>query len=534
MGSNQQVKDVTGTVADAASDAARATLPALARKLTNFQHARPTGDIFFVGTGGSDSNTGTYESPFLTIDYAVGQCTANNNDVIIVLPGTYDEDANTDGVQVDVADITIIGPGNAENTDRVQVKNTDGAATSVFNITAQQVVIAGINVQGAGAEEGMVITGADAFILNCQFEGAMANGIRGGGAAIIERCYFHGITNDGIEITSSTCVVRDCHFYNIGDNAIHMNGGSENLIIRNTINGNNGTTDAGILIEAGDVDNLIAQNTVAGCTAAWTNNGGATNIFANNHIGSQITAGNSVEEDIGDTYDLVAAAITDLQDGSVKNVMVNRDMPYLTEFWETEALSATVWEETLDGAGTGVFDVADGYMYYDIDTENVLNSDAWLNTKYRWQSRPATFSDTNTSIEKLIAEWESRITGNLADIVNANFLMGFTETKGNLNTSNNIAAFTLDGSDNLISRTDNDGTDQDSGTLSATLTNWNKFRIEVYATGYKFYINETLVSTHETQVPDEAMYLVLGTRSDGVGAVGLDIGNVRIWHEEVV
>lgn len=207
------------------------------------------------------------------------------------------------------------------------------------------------------------------------------------------------------------------------------------------------------------------------------------------------------------------------------------DMDYISEMWENEGLSGVVWEQTLDGAGTGAFAVSDGYMYYDIDTENVNLSDAYINSKYRWQVRPASFGDTNCLINKLILEAVLRTKGNVADIVNAGFMLGFTETKANLNTQNNIAAFTLDGSDNLISKTDNDGTDQSSGTLTATLTNWNLFKIEVYATGYRFSINKTIVSTHTTQVPDEAMYLIFATRSDGVGAVGLDIGNVLCYYE---
>ena len=51
-----------------------------------------TGNIFFVDSGsatGADSvGAGRNpDLPFLTIDYAVGQCTANNGDYIIAMPG---------------------------------------------------------------------------------------------------------------------------------------------------------------------------------------------------------------------------------------------------------------------------------------------------------------------------------------------------------------------------------------------------------------------------------------------------------------
>ena len=233
--------------------------------------------------------------------------------------------------------------------------------------------------------------------------------------------------------------------------------------------------------------------------------------------------------------DDIALLLADLYDGSIKNTMINRDMPHLAEFWETEQLAASKWETTVDVGGAEAFAVEDGYMYYDLNTGGVAGDDVLINSKYRWQCKPAVFSDTNTSIEKMILEFEVRVTGTLADIVEANFVMGIAETKDNDNTDNNIAVFTLDGAGNLIARTDNDGgADEDSGTIAATLGNWNKYRIEVYATGYKFYLNETLGATNEVAVPDEAMYIVIGNRSDGVGAVGLDVGNVRCWYEEVV
>lgn len=213
----------------------------------------------------------------------------------------------------------------------------------------------------------------------------------------------------------------------------------------------------------------------------------------------------------------------------IKYIMVNRSLDYISEMWHSEALSGIVWEQTLD-TGTGAIGVSDGYVYWDIDTTAAGNDDSYINSKYRFQCRPANFSDTNCTINKIFLEFELRTTGNLADITNAGFLLGFTETKANLNTQNNIAAFTLDGSDNLIARTDNDATDQDSSTITATLTNWNKFRIEAYATGYKFYLNQDLVATNETQVPDAAMYVIFATRSDGVGVVGLDIGNVFCYY----
>lgn len=76
-----------------------------------------SGNIFFVDSGcstGADS-AGYGSSPdaaFLTLDYAIGNCIANQGDVIFVLPG-HAETYTTTGAKVvaDIAGITIIGIG---------------------------------------------------------------------------------------------------------------------------------------------------------------------------------------------------------------------------------------------------------------------------------------------------------------------------------------------------------------------------------------------------------------------------------------
>ncbi len=74
------------------------------------------GDIWFVDSGcaqGADS-VGAGQSPdaaFLTLDYAIGRCTANNGDVIYVMPGHAETFTAANGFDVDVAGVKIIGLG---------------------------------------------------------------------------------------------------------------------------------------------------------------------------------------------------------------------------------------------------------------------------------------------------------------------------------------------------------------------------------------------------------------------------------------
>ena len=86
---------------------------------------RTTGRTFWVAPSatytvegrsytGSDGNDGlSPESAFLTLDYAIGKCTASVSDVIVLLPGAHSWSSS---VAADVAGITITGiPGGQGN-----------------------------------------------------------------------------------------------------------------------------------------------------------------------------------------------------------------------------------------------------------------------------------------------------------------------------------------------------------------------------------------------------------------------------------
>src|SRR3990167_10978149 len=89
-----------------------------------------TGNVFFVDSGnvdGDDSpSAGTKQYPFTTIDHAVGKCTANNGDLIIVMPGHTETVTAAAGLDLDVAGITLIGVGNG--SDRPTINFTTAVA----------------------------------------------------------------------------------------------------------------------------------------------------------------------------------------------------------------------------------------------------------------------------------------------------------------------------------------------------------------------------------------------------------------------
>ncbi len=95
--------------------------------------------IFFVGSASSDFNIVDSDgadgrspaNPLSSIDAAVGKCTANRGDVIIVLPGHVETVIAAAGLALDVAGITIIGIGSGSLRPTINFTTAVGASMRV-------------------------------------------------------------------------------------------------------------------------------------------------------------------------------------------------------------------------------------------------------------------------------------------------------------------------------------------------------------------------------------------------------------------
>lgn len=79
--------------------------------------AEHPGDIWFVDSGHAQASDSVGagrnpDRPFATIDYAIGQCTADNGDVIYVMPGHAETVSAAAGIDFDVAGVKVIGLGS--------------------------------------------------------------------------------------------------------------------------------------------------------------------------------------------------------------------------------------------------------------------------------------------------------------------------------------------------------------------------------------------------------------------------------------
>lgn len=136
-----------------------------------------TGNRWFVDSGnttdgGDTTGKGMSPSfPFLTIDYAIGQCTASNGDIIYVMPGHAETLSAASAIAVDVIGIKIVGLGfnDSKPTLSVDTEHTEeaGFAISAAGCTVENIRFVGINA--GGSKNTISIASSDTTIKGCEF-----------------------------------------------------------------------------------------------------------------------------------------------------------------------------------------------------------------------------------------------------------------------------------------------------------------------------------------------------------------------------
>lgn len=121
-----------------------------------------TGNIFFVDSGATGTKIG--DSPVnasLTIDAAVGKCTANNGDIIFVLPGHAENIVTATSLVIDVAGISIIGIGQGKSKPvltftavggSIEIDAANCRLSNLILLTSVDAVVVGINVDNNDIE----------------------------------------------------------------------------------------------------------------------------------------------------------------------------------------------------------------------------------------------------------------------------------------------------------------------------------------------------------------------------------------------
>jgi hypothetical protein len=219
-----------------------------------------------------------------TIDAAIGLCTADAGDTILVLPNHTESVTAAGGIACDVAGVTIRGLGNGANRPTITLSSVVGASINVSanNVTIDNVVIdltgvdaitAGINVTATN------FTLSNSLVITASASAQATLGILTTAAASRMRIVgnqFLGTTDAGTAT------------------AIRIVGGNEHVIDGNRFYGAY-TTTLGAIDNATtaclrvQVTNNFIQNATASSTVAMTFQAGSTGVIANNRM--QILSG---------------------------------------------------------------------------------------------------------------------------------------------------------------------------------------------------------------------------------------------------
>lgn len=270
------------------------------------------------GIGGSNGNDGTYLRPFSTIDYAVGMCTANRGDVIVVMPGHVEAVSAAASLVMDVAGVAVVGLGTGSKRAKISFTTATtadvditAANISFYNIEFQSNIadlasaidvsgVAGLSFDSCYFTQGSatldfvdfidIATGASDFsFTNCKFIGNSAdNDSFITGVAIdglyMENCYLAMNTAQtavvGLIETSGNATnveIKNCNFVSLVDGAlfIDFNGAANTgVLVWNMFSSLDtaGAVTAGIDFTGGHV----FENYVAGEADSYGIVGGGT------------------------------------------------------------------------------------------------------------------------------------------------------------------------------------------------------------------------------------------------------------------
>ena len=140
-----------------------------------------TGETFYVAKDGIQARTWLDgrvpgDHLFLTIDAAINSCVAERGDVIIVAPGHTEDVVAAAGIDVDVANVSIIGLGNGDDRPTI---NFTTAKTADIDIDAANILIENIYFDLTGIDKlaaAIDVNAANFTLKNCEILMADSDG----------------------------------------------------------------------------------------------------------------------------------------------------------------------------------------------------------------------------------------------------------------------------------------------------------------------------------------------------------------------
>lgn len=246
------------------------------------------GNVWFVSSTSSNASDSdgagqTPDQPFATIDYAVGKCTADQGDLIVVLPGHVETVVAAGGLDLDVAGITLIGIGNGSLQPKIDFTT---AATADMDVDAANITMEGFQFEASFADLAAVVdvNAADFTIRNCRFMSPTTDEnaliwILGATSTTshritVENCKFYGkdaLNTHAISLpgTSDGCRIVGNEFHLFAETSvIGAAGAVTNIVVANNYIQNADTDADQCILLAANSTGVVAYNSVGAALAA--------------------------------------------------------------------------------------------------------------------------------------------------------------------------------------------------------------------------------------------------------------------------
>lgn len=298
------------------------------------------GDIWFVNSATGTDGAGYGQNPDAPVaskDYAVGLATANNGDVVYLMPGHAETINTAGGITLDKAGLSVVGLGNGEDRPVITVGSSLDTATVL--VSAVDVKLKNIVFQpGNDGVDVLLDIDADGCVVeDCEFRSDETNAYQAdsyidvnGGANAADRCAIRRcrITSptagaaQGIEIgaVEDQIVIEDCWIdgdftaagihsasaftnsliarnyvanRNAGEHAIELSAAATGMLVDNRLYGDTlGTIlDPGSMMCLGNLETDAIDQ--AGVDSPRTSAGG----FADNSITAAVIATGAIDSD---------------------------------------------------------------------------------------------------------------------------------------------------------------------------------------------------------------------------------------------
>lgn len=133
------------------------------------------GNYYYVDSAVAGSDGRSPQTALGTLDAAFALCTANQGDVIVVMPNHAETITGAGGISHDVAGVSVIGLGVGQQRPRFLM---DGATTVTYLISAADAFVSGLDFASGHSNVATcfnISTGSGAWIDNCKFRNNTTN-----------------------------------------------------------------------------------------------------------------------------------------------------------------------------------------------------------------------------------------------------------------------------------------------------------------------------------------------------------------------